>query len=82
MHNYSVKILTGLSLQVGGIVFTAVIDEAAKSVRITQQGDPLNGEAAAATGEAINTLVGACAQGGPIYDWRSRHEVPNLRLHR
>lgn len=49
------RILSGLKMAVGNIELTAVIDEATRTARIVQTGEPLNGEAAAI--EAVRALL-------------------------
>jgi len=44
---YHPQIMTGLSVQIAGVILAAVIDEEAKTVRIEQRGPSMNGSAPA-----------------------------------
>lgn len=47
MSEFHPRVLTGLSVEIAGVVIKAEIDEASKTVWLVQYGEPINGEALA-----------------------------------
>lgn len=68
MSNQKLTILSGLSVTIANVMLVAVIDEQAKSVRIVQRGETLNGN-----GAAIETAMMLLAG-------RAKRVRPDLRV--
>lgn len=62
------RIRTALSLEIGGVVLSAEIDEKAGTARIVQSGSPINGEAK------------AIEQGRELLVQRVRRFLPTLKV--